>query len=54
MFYLTYEKHDKSGNWSQHKIEGFSDFWLAYKVSCHLKVNSSNVCNMILEEELNT
>jgi hypothetical protein len=43
MFMITYEKHDKYGNWTKHELQGFSDMWLAYKEAALLSVNNSNV-----------
>jgi hypothetical protein len=49
---ITYEKHDKAGNWTQHKSQGFSDFWLAYKEAALLSANNSNVTNVkVIEHE---
>lgn len=46
MITITYEKHDKAGNWTQHESQGFSDLWLAYKEALLLSVNNNNVANV--------
>lgn len=53
MFVITYEKHDKQGNWTQHESQGMSDFGLACKEAELLSANNSNVTNVKVIETIN-
>jgi hypothetical protein len=46
MVTITYEKHDKEGNWTTHTSQGFSDLWLAYKEAALLTQNNNNIANV--------
>lgn len=47
---ITYEKHDKAGNWTKYESQGFSDYWLASKDLAVLKANNNNIAHVTLTE----